>query len=188
MKMVPRRLLAAASGLARRGAAAPATAAAAPWMARANSGPPASVVPMRDFDVSPLHVAGVRGAKTTIEEYDPQGFTINNVRVRGSVLAFPHHSLLFRPGFDDIDDVSIASLAAVSLAEPAVEILIVGCGDSIKARVDPALAEHFRRQGTVVELMNTVNACATFNILNAEDRSVAAVLLCPPADVEEIEA
>ena len=31
--------------------------------------------------------------------------------------------------------------------------------------------------GIVVEYMDTVNACATFNILNAEDRRVAAALL-----------
>ena len=41
--------------------------------------------------------------------------------------------------------------------------------------------------GTVIELMNTVNACATFNILNSEDRSVSAVLLCPPVDPEDEE-
>ena len=59
-------------------------------------------------------------------------------------------------------------------------MLVIGAGERIEQPLDPALCAHFRQQGIVVELMNTVNACATFNILNAEDRHVAAALLCPP--------
>ena len=160
-------------------------AGAAVRRALSTSGPPPATVPMRDFDVSPLHVAGVRGAKTVVEEYDPSGFTINNVKLRGSVMVFPYHTLMFR--HNDMADLSVGALAAISLVEPSVELLVVGCGDNIAQRLDPAIEAHFRKQGTVIELMNTVNACATFNILNSEDRSVSAVLLCPPVDPEDEE-
>ena len=133
-----------------------------------------------EFNISPMLTTGIRGPKSIIEEYDVYGFTVNNVRARGAVLVFPHHMLLCSPR--EQHDVTIDSLAAVTLAEPQVEMLVIGAGDRMTQQLDPALVDYFRKQGTVVELMNTVNACATFNILNAEDRNVAGALLCPPAD------
>ncbi|RLN92565.1 hypothetical protein BBJ28_00007090 [Nothophytophthora sp. Chile5] len=57
------------------------------------------------------------------------------------------------------------------------EILVLGCGPRISHALDPELKELLKVNGIVVEYLDTVNACATFNILNAEDRKVAAALL-----------
>ena len=42
--------------------------------------------------------------------------------------------------------------------------LVIGAGDRIERPLDPELLRYFRELGIVVELMNTLNACATFNI------------------------
>ena len=131
-----------------------------------------------DHSIAPMLNTGVRGVRTIVEEHDPQGFTVNNVRARGSVLTFPNQLLLWSPR--EQHEITIESLVAVELAEPPIEMLIIGAGDRISSPLDPALRNYFRDLGIVVELMNTVNACATFNILNAEDRSVAGAFLCPP--------
>lgn len=57
------------------------------------------------------------------------------------------------------------------------EILVLGCGERINHGLAPELKEMLKVNGIVVEYLDTVNACATFNILNAEDRRVAAALL-----------
>jgi uncharacterized protein len=57
------------------------------------------------------------------------------------------------------------------------EILVLGCGERINHGLAPELKEMLKLNGIVVEYLDTVNACATFNILNAEDRRVAAALL-----------
>ena len=86
------------------------------------------------------------------------------------------------------------------------EVLIIGCGSSTPhpASLNTEVRDYFRSQGVVLELMNTVrefmitqpkhechqrsfqvNACATFNILNAEDRDVALATLTDGAYIRE---
>ncbi|CAN0540089.1 unnamed protein product, partial [Ectocarpus sp. 8 AP-2014] len=57
------------------------------------------------------------------------------------------------------------------------DLIIVGVGERMTARLDPVLVKHLASKGIRVEQMDTVNACSTFNVLNAEDRRVAAALL-----------
>ena len=64
-----------------------------------------------------------------------------------------------------------------------VEILLLGCGKRISHGLAPELKEMLKVNGIVVEYLDNVNACATFNILNAEDRRVAAALLPYDADI-----
>jgi uncharacterized protein len=62
------------------------------------------------------------------------------------------------------------------------EILVLGCGAKIRHDLPPETKEFLKVNGIVVEYVDTINACATFNILNAEDRRVAAAIL--PHDPE----
>lgn len=62
------------------------------------------------------------------------------------------------------------------------EILVLGCGAKVRHDLPIELKEFLKVNGIVVEYLDTVNACATFNILNAEDRKVAAAMI--PYDVD----
>lgn len=58
---------------------------------------------------------------------------------------------------------------------------MLGCGQRIQHTLDPEIKQFLKVNGIVVEYLDSVNACATFNILNAEDRRVAAAILpCDP--------
>lgn len=59
---------------------------------------------------------------------------------------------------------------------------MLGCGERVRHDLHPDLKELLRVNGIVVEYVDSVNACATFNILNAEDRKVAAAILPYDAD------
>lgn len=67
-----------------------------------------------------------------------------------------------------------------------IEILVLGCGARIQHNLAPELKEFLKVNGIVVEYLDSVNACATFNILNAEDRKVAAAILPYDPDASKV--
>merc|ERR1712086_809070 len=115
------------------------------------------------------------GARCTVQAYDPGGFVINSVDMRGSVLVFPNFTVLWDVW--DIQEVTIESLSPILVSRPEIDVLVIGCGERLTHNIDPEVTKYFRKQGVVIELMNSVNACANFNILSSEGRHVAAALI-----------
>uniref|UniRef100_A0AAV1UGY0 NADH dehydrogenase [ubiquinone] 1 alpha subcomplex assembly factor 3 n=1 Tax=Peronospora matthiolae TaxID=2874970 RepID=A0AAV1UGY0_9STRA len=119
-------------------------------------------------------------AKVSVMEYDEGGFVINDVNMRGGIALFSEIAMLWKP--KRIEEITREHLTVFTVFNPPVEILVLGCGERINRGLAPDLQEMLKVNGIVVEYMDTVNACATFNILNAEDRRVAAALLPPNPD------
>ncbi|TBU33024.1 hypothetical protein BD311DRAFT_785142 [Dichomitus squalens] len=59
---------------------------------------------------------------------------------------------------------------------PKPEILLVGTGERVEM-MPPALRQYLNKAGIQVDIMNTRNACSTYNLLAEEGRRVAAALL-----------
>ncbi|EMD40580.1 hypothetical protein CERSUDRAFT_111176 [Gelatoporia subvermispora B] len=59
---------------------------------------------------------------------------------------------------------------------PKPELLLLGTGKKVKM-IPPALRLYLSRNGINVEVMDTWNACSTYNLLLEEGRRVAAALL-----------
>ncbi|CAK4085296.1 unnamed protein product [Aphanomyces euteiches] len=117
--------------------------------------------------------------KVAITEYDDGGFVVNEVNMRGAIALFPEIAMLWKP--KTMDEITKESLTVFTVANPPVEILVLGCGKRIPRLLDPSLVDYLKSHGIVVEYVDSFNACATFNILNAEDRKVAAAILpCVP--------
>lgn len=55
--------------------------------------------------------------------------------------------------------------------------LFVGCGETVTHRMSPDIIQYFKSRGIYVEATTSNSAASTFNILNAEERNVAAALL-----------
>ncbi len=122
------------------------------------------------MDITPLLLKG----RQIIQSYGDGGFRISGTRHEGSILLFPSEVLAWP--VVAAPELSLESLAAVSQAEDAVEILLIGIGPKIVA-VAPELRRYFRDKGTALEVMDTGAACRTYNVLLAEDRRVAAALI-----------
>jgi uncharacterized protein len=75
-----------------------------------------------------------------------------------------------------LDDASFSLIIKVN---PAIEILLIGCGTRAKL-IEPNLLADLKNAGIAVESMDTGAACRTFNVLIAEDRRVAAALIPVP--------
>ncbi|KAJ4479052.1 DUF498-domain-containing protein [Lentinula aciculospora] len=59
---------------------------------------------------------------------------------------------------------------------PKPEILLLGTGKTI-FQPPPFIREHLNKMGIQVDVMDTRNACSTYNLLSEEGRRVAAALL-----------
>ncbi len=109
-----------------------------------------------------------------INSYGGGGFRIGGVRYEGSVIVLRERVAAWPVA--DLGSVSVEGLAAVVEAEPAVEVLLLGCGERA-GPLPQALREALKREGIAVEAMDTGAACRTFNVLLHEDRRVAAALI-----------
>ena len=112
--------------------------------------------------------------KQLIQGYGGGGFRVAGTRHGQPIIVLPEATVAWPiAGFGDID---IDSLAPLRDAEPAVELLLLGCGAA--AHILPApVREAVRAWGVSIEAMDTGAACRTYNVLLAEGRRVAAALI-----------
>ena len=122
------------------------------------------------MDVTPLIPIG----RQIIQSYGDGGFRISGARHVGSVLIFPAQTVSWPVALPE--DMTLDSLAAIALAEPKVEFLVLGTGPQLRG-LSPALRRHFRELGIAIDVMDTGAACRTYNVLLAEERRVAAALI-----------
>ncbi|MGF1630983.1 MAG: Mth938-like domain-containing protein [Kiloniellaceae bacterium] len=122
------------------------------------------------MDITPLIPQG----RQVIESYGNGGFRVTGESFRGSILVLPTWSTAWP--LTAIEELDLASLEPVLAAEPAVEVLLIGCGRAM-AFIDPELHAAARARGVALEPMDTGAACRTYNVLMAEDRRVAAALI-----------
>merc|ERR1712216_3093 len=134
----------------------------------------------RNFASSPIEdsdIFGVGGSQG-IDTYTSKGFVIGGVEYQGNVFLYQELSLLW--GVKTVEEITPDALVAAHVVDPAPDILIVGCGNKIEALPAETL-EFFRNTETMLEVLDTPNAIATYNILVQEGRQVAAALLLPSA-------
>ncbi|MEZ5669692.1 MAG: Mth938-like domain-containing protein [Alphaproteobacteria bacterium] len=122
------------------------------------------------MEITP-HIA--RDAKV-VQRYGPGRFTISGETFAGGVLVSP---TAVSPWTDaELESWTEATLAPVLALMPAPEILLVGTGTAMRL-LPRALRPALRAHGIGCDAMDTGAACRTYNILLAEGRRVAAVLL-----------
>jgi uncharacterized protein len=122
------------------------------------------------MDVTPQIAAG----RQIIQAYGAGGFRIAGTRHDGSVLVFPERTLPWAA--NAFADATAEGLAAVAVAEPKIELLLIGTGPRMMP-IPAALRAHFRALGIMLDAMDTGAACRTYNVLMAEERRVAAALI-----------
>ena len=134
----------------------------------------------RNFASSPIEdsdIFGVGGSQG-IDTYTSKGFVIGGVEYQGNVFLYQELSLLW--GVKSVEEITPDALVAAHAVDPPPDILIVGCGNKIEALSAETL-DFFRNMETTLEVLDTPNAIATYNILVQEGRQVAAALLLPTA-------
>jgi uncharacterized protein len=103
------------------------------------------------------------------------------MRRQGSILATPAG---IRPleaeRVDELDERTLAPLfAEIAEAPGSIELLVVGTGENM-ARLQGSLRAALKAAGVRFEAMATGPALRLYNVMQAEDRRVAAALIAVP--------
>jgi uncharacterized protein len=116
----------------------------------------------------------IPGDRQVINAYGDGGFRITGHRWEQPVLVFPAMTMAWP--VTDFAGMDFDSLQPVFTADPAVELLLVGCGPAM-AFLPKDLRAAVRAHGVVMEGLDTGAACRTYNLLMGEGRRVAAALI-----------
>lgn len=116
-------------------------------------------------DVTPRIAAGA----PVIQSYSPDGFKIAGKAYQGVVL-------IVRGVVMELQVDAVFTLSETQLDLDGISYLIIGGGE--KAQLVPkAFYEALKKRGIVVEPMSTPAACRTHNVLLAEERQFATLLM-----------
>ncbi|MAS12958.1 MAG: hypothetical protein CMH69_06615 [Nitratireductor sp.] len=112
--------------------------------------------------------------RAPIDAYGNGGFRFADMSHRGSILCLPSgiHGWDVS-GFGELEE---ADLARMFDEASEFDILLVGTGEQL-IPMPAELRKRFREAGVAVETMATGAAVRTYNVLLAEDRTVAAALI-----------
>ena len=102
------------------------------------------------------------------------GFDVNGESVTSSLVLLPRLWACWRP--TTLDEISAESLSLFTIVHPKPRVIILGCGESMRW-IDPAVTKALSDDGIYIDVMDTMSAASTFNVMNAEDRDVACALL-----------
>ncbi len=108
-----------------------------------------------------------------ITSYGPGYVSVNGARIAASVVVTPTQVL---QNWAPEDFAQVSSACRRLLGELEIEIALLGTGASQQFPRDN-LVNEFASRGIGLEIMDTAAACRTYNILMAEGRTVAAMLL-----------
>jgi len=109
-----------------------------------------------------------------VERYGDGGFMITQLRHKGSVLVTPEATFAWPVA--DFAELTLDSLRPVIDHRPAIEVLLIGCGQELKF-IPHDIRAGLKAAGIACDPMDTGAACRTFNVLATEDRRAAAALI-----------
>ena len=112
--------------------------------------------------------------RQVVSAYGDGGFRINGVRHEGSVIVMQDRTYPWSAR--TLDNLQEQDVDLICRSDPPVEILLVGCGQEI-AFISLEMREKLRGAGVSVDVMDTGAAARTFNVLQLENRRVAAALI-----------
>jgi len=109
---------------------------------------------------------------------------VNGVLIQGAVILLPETTLLWN--VSKMEDITSESLVALRLLLTKPELCIFGTGRRLQ-RTPESIHRDMKAMGIPYDTMDTVNALATFNVLNQEGRNVVGVFLpLDPIDVQQV--
>ncbi|HEY1453954.1 MAG TPA: Mth938-like domain-containing protein [Roseiarcus sp.] len=116
-----------------------------------------------------------------IAAYGEGAFAFAGMSHAGSILATPEGVRTIQAaGVADLDEIALAPLIAECAERPgSIELLIVGTGARIAPLGQP-LRDVLKRAGLRFEAMATGPALRVYNVMQSENRRVAAALIAAP--------
>jgi uncharacterized protein len=109
-----------------------------------------------------------------IESFGNGGFRLGGLSNAGSLLITPTGARAFRA--ENISAVTSEQISALIAEKAAIDMVLIGTGREMLPLPDD-VAKRLRSEGMGFDIMNTNAAVRTYNVVLAEDRRVAAILI-----------
>ena len=123
------------------------------------------------MDVTPL----VREGLQIIQAYTEDGFKVTGQSYNSAVIVFPDETVSW-DGVSDFSNLTEESFSNLIDRVGELDVVLLGTGAKIQI-FPPKLQNALQAKGLFIDVMDTGAACRTFNVLVAEGRRVAAMLL-----------
>ena len=123
------------------------------------------------MDISPV----ISEEQHFISSYGNHRFVINKVTYSHSLLLHPLEGVQKKEPLE-IEALTIGDLDFLLSAEEKPELILIGTGNRHQL-ISTSLQQALRAIAVRTEAMDTGAACRTYNVLAAEERRVAAVLV-----------
>lgn len=111
--------------------------------------------------------------RPVIRSYGGGAFVVSGQRYETSLILTAEAAMPWETN----GELTISTLEQLLSDCMGVDIFIVGSGKTQQFFSPASLRELRQRYGVAIEVMDTGAACRTFNVLQAEDRHVAAALM-----------
>lgn len=109
-----------------------------------------------------------------IEKFGNGGFSFGGMSHRGSLLILPS-GMRALPAIA-IEDVTTSQLPELVAEKDLIDFLLIGTGAAMR-RLPKTLTDWFSTHAIHHDAMSTSAAVSTYNVLLAEERRVAAILI-----------
>jgi uncharacterized protein len=109
-----------------------------------------------------------------IEGFGKGGFRFGGMSHNGSILILP--SGMRAIAVASIAEVAVIDLEMIVAEKSEIDFLLIGVGATI-APLPVVLREHLKSENINFDVMDTRAAARTYNVVLAEDRRVAALLI-----------
>lgn len=120
------------------------------------------------MDITPLIPEG----RQIIQSYGAKGFKISGTEYEGPVIVTPFQTRIWKAA-SNIIHLTAAHIENERALMEEMDVILLGTGKTSQFPPD----EVYKAFPRAPEIMETGAACRTYNVLVAEDRRVAAVLL-----------
>jgi uncharacterized protein len=109
-----------------------------------------------------------------IESFGNGGFRLGGVSHQGSLIITP--SGVRACSTKNIVELSIDDFVPIFAEQNNIDMVLIGAGRTLEP-LQPALLRSLRERGLGYDIMSTNAAVRTYNVVEAEDRRVAAILI-----------
>jgi uncharacterized protein len=110
-----------------------------------------------------------------IQSYHEDGFTINHIRYRSSIILLPKMTLLWNAP-SSIQEITRKDVGIFGICFPSPQMVVIGTGSHL-VPIPSDLRHYFKELGIMMEVADTKSACSIFNLLSREGRLMGACLL-----------
>ena len=115
--------------------------------------------------------------RAAIDAYGNGGFRFAQMSHKGSILCLP--SGIYAWDVAAPEDITMKALEQAAQESNTFDLLLFGVGQSASYFLED-IRKAFQKKSVTVETMSTGAAARTYNVLLAEERSVAAALIATP--------